>query len=202
MFHNVLRSLFAVFLLCGPAYADSLTFTLDNNGVLATPPGGFYQPGSCTNSDGSGFCVVFTGVITTGTDRTQDYFLNELTITMAPSNPDGGADVNDFTPQNGDGNAFFQNLTQNYGTLGPDNLGLTPYSYAGSVFEVDVAPFASPGQYFGTATLDYSDANGPGCTVGCGVSASFEVVVTPEPAPFALAAGGLALLGLLRRRSR
>ncbi len=201
MFQNAFRSLFALLLLSAPARADSLTFTLDNNGVLYTPPGGFYQPGSCTNNDGSGFCVVFTGEITTGADQSQDYYLNELAIAMNGSNPDGGAYVNDNTPDQATfGNAYFLNATGNAGgILGADNFTATPYSYSGGVFEIDVPPYASPGVYFGTATLDYSDNNGPDCTVGCSVTASFEVVVTPEPGPFALAAGGLALIGLLRR---
>jgi uncharacterized protein (TIGR03382 family) len=208
LFHHLFRGLFALLLLGAPAWADSLTLTLDNDGVLYTPPGGFYQPGSCTNNDGSGFCVVFTGEITTGTDESQDYYLNELAITMNGSNPDGGAYVNDNTPTNVDyspslGNNYFLNATASAGgILGPDNFTATPYSYSGGIFEIDVPAYTSPGQYFGTATLDYSDVNGPDCTVGCSVSATFEVVVTPEPGPFALCAGGLALIGLLRRRFR
>ena len=208
MFLNVYRSLFLLLLSSVAASADSLTFSLDDNGVAYSPPGGYFSP-DCTNADGSFTCVVFTGTITTGGDESQDYSLNQLNISMNTSNPDAGLVVADNTPTNiyyipSLGNNYFLNATAEAGAgvLGPDDTGLTPYSYSGGVFEIDVPAFASPGQYFGTATLDYSDANGPDCTVGCSVSANFEVVVAPEPGPFALVAGGVALIGLLRCRSR
>ena len=206
MFLSVFRSLFLLLLLSAAASANSLTFSLDNNGVESSPPGGYFSP-DCTNADGSFTCLVFTGTITTGGDQSQNYYLNQLSITMDSSNPDAGLVVGDNTPTNiyympSQGNNYFLNATAESETLGTLNTGLTPYSYSGGIFEIDVPPFASPGQYFGTATLDYTEDDDTACAAGCTLSAPFEVVVTPEPAPFALAAGGLAWIGLLRRRSR
>ncbi len=89
------------------------------------------------------------------------------------------------------------------GELGPDVPPDGMFSYSGGVFEVDVDPGAQPGNYFGTATLDYTDETD--CTdptSPCTVSAGFEVVVTPEPGGRTLAAAGLAALVFMRHRFR
>jgi PEP-CTERM motif len=181
-----------------PAFAGDLTLTLDPPAIQHSLPGGIYQPALCTNSDGSGSCVVFSGTITTGGDESQDYSLNALYITMSPSNPDGGDTyvfdntyLSDFF-----GNAFFLSANGPPGLLGPD---AGEYSYAGGVFEVDVEPGAPIGDYFGTATLDYTDETD--CPISsCTVSAGFEVLVTPEPGAWILAAIGLAALGVRWRK--
>jgi hypothetical protein len=202
-----MRRLLSVFtgllLLSIPASAD-LIVTLDHGGVMESPPGGFYQPGLCTNSDGSGDCVIFTGSISTGGDESQNYYLESLVISMSASNPDGGADVNDNTPQSAtSGNAFFLNATSLDGVLGPLNTGSSPYSYSGGLFEVDVAPGTPSGGYFGTATLAYT--NDTSCTDPSSpcftAPVNFEVVV-PEPSVFGLTAAGLAVIAARRRRVR
>jgi hypothetical protein len=196
----VLRKLLgalAPLLLTIPLSAGDLTFNLTaGESPLDSPPGGFYQPGLCQNSDGSGSCVIFTGTITTGGDESQDYFLDALYLTMDISNPDGGGvDVLDNTYGSGSsGNYFF--LTATPGYLGPD---AGQYSYSGDIFEVDVEPAAPAGDYFGIATLDYtdeSDCQDPANP--CTVSTNFEVVV-PEPGAFLLALTGLITLAILRR---
>jgi hypothetical protein len=198
-----LLSVVAALLLPGvPASAD-LLFSLDQTGLgtyqtgLYSPPGGISQPGLCQNSDGSGSCVIFSGLISTGNDESQDYSLNALYITMSPTNPDNGNYVFDNTYLNQYyGNDFFLNNVP--GTLGPDIPGPTPFSYSGGVFEVDVEPGALQGDYFGMASLQYTDETD--CLSVCTVSTDFEVVVTPEPGVFVLAATGLAALCFWRRK--
>ena len=204
---KLLSALTALLLLSVPASAD-LILTLNPTGIgpydtgLESPPGGYYQPALCQNSDGSGSCVLFTGTITTGGDETQDYFLDALYVTMNPSNPDDGAYVFDNTYQSDwYGNAFFLNAISATGLLGPDSPAADPYTYTGGIFEVDVEPGAPLGDYFGTAALEYTDQTGCQDPENpCTVSADFEVVVAPEPAVFILVATGLAALAILRRR--
>ena len=190
----------ALVLLSIPAYSDQLAMTLDQTIVIA-PAGGVYQPGLCTNSNGSGSCVIFTGTITT--DGFQDYFLDALFITMNASNPDGGMDVfdNTVTPQTAaTGNQFFLNATMDSGTLGIDGPISDPDTYTGGLFEVDVAPNTPTGLYRGIATLEYTDLND--CTDPsnpCTVSVPFGVNV-PEPGAFPFAVVGLVAMAAVRRR--
>jgi hypothetical protein len=199
---KLLGALVLLPLMSIPASADSLIFTLDQS-TLYSPPGGISLPELCTNADGSGNCVIFTGTISTN-DPSQDYFPDALYLTMDSSNPDGGGvNVLDNTPLNnvplGDpnGNAFFLSASGPPGILGPDNPGGNTYS--GGIFEVDVLAAAAAGAYSGTATIDFTDeAN---CQEACTAFVPFTVVVTPEPDTLALGITGLAAFAIMRRRS-
>lgn len=185
-------------LLASPAFADALIFNLDQS-VLTTPPGGiFYPTGPCQNQNGDVYnCAIFTGTISSAADPANDYFLNALYVTMSPSNPDGGADVFDNTYDNQFyGNAYFLAATYLAGAslLGPDNPSGSDV-YSGGIFEVDLQNNPPPGNYFGTATLAYT--NETDCTDPsnpCTVSQNFDLDVIPEPSMFALAAAGVVFL--------
>jgi hypothetical protein len=174
----------ASLLLAIPASAGLILFAVVPSGVQA-PPGGNSNP-ACQN--GTLDCAIFSGTISFTDD--QDYFVDDIAISMSPANPDGGALVA------GNDNYFQATVP---GLFGPD-AGFT--SYMGGLFEIDVPSNAPPGIYNGTATLVAFDSIGDPI-VGLNVVQSFQVDVIPEPGMFTLMFAGLASLAAVacRRKS-
>jgi hypothetical protein len=170
-----------------PASADLLSFTLAQS-AIQTLPGGISDP-ACQNL-ATLACVIFSGTISFTTD--QDYFLDDILITMNPANPDGGADVT------GNDNYFLDNVP---GTFGPDGIQCGIDScFTGGLFEIDVSPSAPDGIYNGTATLVATDSSG-NPIVGPDTVQNFQVVI-PEPGMGMLMFAGLASLAAVGRLYR
>jgi len=186
----VRRALTILFAMAIPAPASLLTFNV-SPAVEVTAPGGTYQPdGGCTQSGDPYYCVIFDGTI--AFDTNDFYTLTGIDLVMSASNPDGGLLVLDNTPNPGSNTYFLENVP---GTMGESPA---PASYTGPLFEVDVAPNAPAGEYFGTATLDYTDSGGNPHTSS---PVSFEVNI-PEPGMWGLVGAALAALVWFGRRRR
>ena len=180
----------ASLLLCIPASAGLITFSLDQS-TIDTPPGGISNPSNCAFTTA---CVIFTGTLSFTTD--QYYSLNDISVDI----PDGGSFVtgNDLYFQDnvagllgGDGTP-----ADTINPCGPDSC------YTDGLFEVDVASDAPPGVYTGTATLEATDqSNNP--ITGPDTVVDFQVnVVAPEAGMSTLMLVGLASLAAARYRLR
>ncbi len=186
---TVKRALLILFVMAIPATASLLTFNLSPAVEISSPGGNYYPDGGCTQSGDPYHCVIFDGTITF--DTNDFYSLTGMDLVMSLSNPDGGALVLDNTPNPGLNTYFLRNVP---GTMGESPA---PATYTGPLFEVDVASNAPAGDYYGTATLEYTDSGGNPYTSS---PVNFEVII---PEPGMCPAAGAALAGLIwmgRRR--
>ena len=143
--------------------------------VKTTAPGGVPDV-TCDN--GTLQCLIFAGTITA--DPGADTFLNAVQITFAPVN---GllASIDLF---------FFDNV--------PGLLLSSDSPYVGPIFALDVAPGIAAGTYNGTAALL---GGATPSALGTLATASFQVIVTPEPATWMqLGCALVGLAGLAARR--
>jgi hypothetical protein len=170
-----------------PAYADELTFTLNSIVGYGAPTNLNPDPNFCASPN----CVLFTGTLMDNdVDPSPDnnpsflYIFSPYTKAADAITFDGVLSLDNTAPLgtlSGD---------TNYAT---DGLSNPPNIYRGPIFGVDIPTGTPAGEYVDAVYLDIYPSNGNDPFT---ISADVTVIVSPEPAPGCLLAGGLAALAV------